>query len=127
MVLGRRPDADDIFVFLWNPSEHAVLCSRTGPAWPTRVPMPPSTKPEGKWRISRIDATFELKYNKNKSKLSLAAGERRIEASLPYGTTMRMHVVGRKSPEDIPWSTVAAINLSTPSLNDNLGQSLRKP
>ena len=61
------------------------------------------------------------------SKLSLAADERRIEASLPYGTTMRMHVVGRKSPEDIPWSTVAAINLSTPSLNDGLGQSLRKP
>ena len=61
------------------------------------------------------------------SKLNLAAGERRIEASLPYGTTMRMHVVGRKSPEDIPWSTVAAINLSTPSLNDHLGQALQKP
>ena len=61
------------------------------------------------------------------SKLNLAAGERRIEASLPYGTTMRMHVVGRKAPEDIPWSTVASINLSTPSLNEHLGQALQKP
>ena len=60
------------------------------------------------------------------SKLNLAAGERGIEASLPYGTTMRMHVVGKTSPEDIPWSTIASINLSTPSLNDDLGQSLQK-
>ena len=43
-----------------------------------------------------------------------------IEASLPYGTTMRC-TSSEGNPEDIPWSTVAAINLSTPSLNDHLG------
>lgn len=61
------------------------------------------------------------------SQLSLQAGERHIEAKLPYGKTLKMHVVGKKNPEDIPWSTVASINLSTPSLNDGLGQHLEKP
>lgn len=61
------------------------------------------------------------------SQLSLQAGERHMEAKLPFGKTLKMHVVGQKNPEEIPWSTVAALNLSTPSLNDGLGQRLEKP
>lgn len=61
------------------------------------------------------------------SHLSLHAGERHMEAKLPFGKTLKMHVVGRKTPEDIPWSTVASLNLSTPSLNDGLGQHQEKP
>ena len=61
------------------------------------------------------------------SQLRLQAGERRMEAKLPFGKTLKMHVVGQKNPEEIPWSTVAALNLSTPSLNDGLGQHLEKP
>ena len=61
------------------------------------------------------------------SQLNLNTGERHMEAKLPFGKSLRMHVVGRKSPEDIPWSTVASLNLSTPSLNDELGQTLEKP
>lgn len=61
------------------------------------------------------------------SQLNLNTGERHMEAKLPFGKSLRMHVVGRKSPEDIPWSTVASLNLSTPSLNDGLGQTLEKP
>ena len=61
------------------------------------------------------------------SQLSLNTGERHMEAKLPFGKSLRMHVVGRKSPEDIPWSTVASLNLSTPSLNDGLGQTPEKP
>jgi len=61
------------------------------------------------------------------SRLTLHAGERHVEAQLPYGKSLKMHVVGRESPQDIPWSTVASINLSTPSVNDGLGQGLEKP
>ena len=61
------------------------------------------------------------------SQLSLQAGERHMEAKLPFGKTLKMHVVGQKNPEEIPWSTVAALNLSTPSLNDGLGLRLEKP
>ena len=61
------------------------------------------------------------------SQLRLQAGERHMEAKLPFGKTLKMHVVGQKNPEEIPWSTVAALNLSTPSLNDGLGQQLEKP
>jgi hypothetical protein len=61
------------------------------------------------------------------SELNLQSGERHIEAKLPFGKTLKMHVVGRKTPENIPWSTVASLNLSTPSLNEHLGQSLEKP
>ena len=61
------------------------------------------------------------------SQLSLQAGERHMEAKLPYGKTLKMHVVGQKNPEEILWSTVASLNLSTPSLNDGLGQHLEKP
>ena len=61
------------------------------------------------------------------SQLNLNTGERHMEAKLPFGKSLRMHVVGRKSPEEIPWSTVASLNLSTPSLNDELGQTLEKP
>ena len=66
-------------------------------------------------------------FRTSASRLTLHAGERHVEAQLPYGKSLKMHVVGRKSPEDIPWSTVASINLSTPSLNDGLGQDLEKP
>jgi len=61
------------------------------------------------------------------SQLRLQAGERHMEAKLPFGKTLKMHVVGQKNPEEILWSTVAALNLSTPSLNDGLGQHLEKP
>jgi len=66
-------------------------------------------------------------FRTSASRLTLHAGERHVEAQLSYGKSLKMHVVGRKSPEDIPWSTVASINLSTPSLNDGLGQDLEKP
>ncbi|MDP6199839.1 MAG: nuclease-related domain-containing protein [Candidatus Poseidonia sp.] len=60
------------------------------------------------------------------SQLNLQAGERHMEAKLPYGKSLKMHVVGQKNPEEIPWATVASLNLSTPSLNDGLGQSIEK-
>jgi hypothetical protein len=66
-------------------------------------------------------------FSSRPSKLELQAGERRLEATLPFGKVLKMHVVGRKHPEDIPWSTVSGLNLSTPSLNDGLGQTLEKP
>jgi hypothetical protein len=70
---------------------------------------------------------FRTLFTAPPSQLNLNAGERHMEAKLPFGKSLKMHVVGRKNPEDIPWSTVASINLSTPSLNDGLGQSLEKP
>jgi hypothetical protein len=70
---------------------------------------------------------FRTLFTAPPSQLNLNAGERHMEARLPFGKSLKMHVVGRKNPEDIPWSTVASINLSTPSLNDGLGQSLEKP
>ena len=66
-------------------------------------------------------------FRASASRLTLHAGERHVGAQLPYGKSLKMHVVGRESPQDIPWSTVASINLSTPSVNDGLGQGLEKP
>ena len=79
-----------------------------------------------KGSISHPNGFFSL-FTAPPSQLRLQAGERHMEAKLPFGKTLKMHVVGRKNPEDIPWSTVAALNLSTPSLNDGLGQHLEKP
>ena len=88
--------------------------------WQTgrRVPLKGSmTHPKG----------FLSLFTAPPSQLRLQAGERHMEAKLPFGKTLKMHVVGQKNPEEIPWSTVAALNLSTPSLNDGLGQRLEKP
>ena len=88
--------------------------------WQTgrRVPLKGSiTHPKG----------FLSLFTAPPSQLRLQAGERHMEAKLPFGKTLKMHVVGQKNPEEIPWSTVAALNLSTPSLNDGLGQHLEKP
>ena len=88
--------------------------------WQTgrRVPLKGSmTHPKG----------FLSLFTAPPSQLHLQAGERHMEAKLPFGKTLKMHVVGQKNPEEIPWSTVAALNLSTPSLNDGLGQRLEKP
>ena len=88
--------------------------------WQTgrRVPLKGSmTHPKG----------FLSLFTAPPSQLRLQAGERHMEAKLPYGKTLKMHVVGQKNPEEIPWSTVASLNLSTPSLNDGLGQRLEKP
>ena len=88
--------------------------------WQTgrRVPLKGSmTHPKG----------FLSLFTAPPSQLRLQAGERHMEAKLPFGKTLKMHVVGQKNPEEIPWSTVAALNLSTPSLNDELGQRLEKP
>ena len=88
--------------------------------WQTgrRVPLKGSmTHPKG----------FLSLFTAPPSQLRLQAGERHMEAKLPFGKTLKMHVVGQKNPEEILWSTVAALNLSTPSLNDGLGQRLEKP
>ena len=61
------------------------------------------------------------------SRMTLRHGQHNMEANLPYGKQMKMHVVGKKAPQFVPWSTVASLNLSRPSLNDHLGQSLDKP
>ena len=52
--------------------------------------------------------------SKEPSSIELQHGKQRLQASLPYGACLRMHVVGRDAPEDIPWATVASINLSKP-------------
>ena len=75
--------------------------------------------------VAHPNGLFSL-FSSRPSALTLSAGERKIEASLPYGKSIKMHVVGQSTPEEILWSTVASINLSTPSLNDGLGQSLEK-
>lgn len=53
-------------------------------------------------------------FSKEPSSIELHHGKQRLQASLPYAACLRMHVVGRDAPEDIPWSTVASINLSKP-------------
>lgn len=54
--------------------------------------------------------------------MELAHGTLRLSASLPYGAAMKMHVVGKKAPEEILWSTIEAINLSKPVKYPELGQ-----
>ena len=48
------------------------------------------------------------------SSIELQHGQQRLQARLPYGASLRMHVVGREAPEDILWSTVSRVNLSKP-------------
>ena len=67
-------------------------------------------------------SAFTSLFSSNPSSMELAHGSQRLQASLPYGTRMRMHVVGRDAPEDIPWSTVESINLSKPVAHPDLGQ-----
>ena len=76
-----------------------------------------------RWQAPRIDGlvgTVEHQqgvlslFASNPSSVELRHGQQRLQARLPYGAKLRMHVVGRDAPEDIPWSTIAAVNLSKP-------------
>ena len=58
---------------------------------------------------------FMSMLSSNPSSMELAHDTLRLSASLPYGAVMKMHVVGRDAPEEIPWSTIASINLSKPT------------
>jgi hypothetical protein len=48
------------------------------------------------------------------SSVELTHGTQHLQATLPHGAVLRMHVVGRKAPENIPWSTISSIHLSKP-------------
>jgi len=66
---------------------------------------------------------FASMFSSQPSSMELAHGTLRLSASLPYGAAMKMHVVGKKAPEEIPWSTIEAINLSKPVEYPELGQA----
>jgi hypothetical protein len=53
------------------------------------------------------------------SSLDLQHGSLHLQARLPYGTCMRMHIVGKDTPEEIPWSTISRVLLSKPTGTDN--------
>ena len=65
---------------------------------------------------------FASMFSSQPSSMELAHGTLRLSASLPYGAAMKMHVVGKKAPEEILWSTIEAINLSKPVKYPELGQ-----
>lgn len=65
---------------------------------------------------------FASMFSSQPSSMELGHGTLRLSASLPYGATMKMHVVGKKAPEEILWSTIEAINLSKPVAYPELGQ-----
>jgi hypothetical protein len=58
--------------------------------------------------------SFFSLWSKEVSVVELHFGQQHVEATLPFGKSLRMHVVGRKEPEDVPWATIAALNLSKP-------------
>ena len=67
-------------------------------------------------------SSFSSMFSSQPSSMELAHGTLRLSASLPYGAAMKMHVVGKKAPEEILWSTIEAINLSKPVAYPELGQ-----
>ncbi len=67
-------------------------------------------------------SSFSSMFSSQPSSMELAHGTLRLSASLPYGAVMKMHVVGKKAPEEILWSTIEAINLSKPVAYPELGQ-----
>jgi len=63
------------------------------------------------------------------SAINLAFDSHRLQAVLPSTATLKMHVVGHDSPENLEWATVANINLSkpdttTPALDESVGAGL---
>ena len=83
------------------------------------------------WQSERTDALtaeishksgFTSMFSSQASSMELAHGTLRLSALLPYGAAMKMHVVGRKTPEEILWSTVESINLSKAVAYPHLGQ-----
>jgi len=48
------------------------------------------------------------------SSIELEFGQQHVKASLPYGKSLRMHVVGRKVPEEVLWATIVRLDLSKP-------------
>ena len=64
-------------------------------------------------KVSHQSGLFSL-FSSLPSSIELRHGAQHLKAILPFGAKLRMHVVGRESPEDIPWSTIASINLSKP-------------
>ncbi len=58
--------------------------------------------------------SFFSLWSKEVSVVELHFGQQHVKATLPFGKSLRMHVVGRKEPEDVPWATIAALNLSKP-------------
>ena len=63
--------------------------------------------------VEHKQGVFSL-FASNPSSIELRHGQQRLQARLPFGASLRMHVVGRDAPEDILWSTIAAVNLSKP-------------
>ena len=63
--------------------------------------------------VEHKQGVFSLLASKPSS-IELQHGQQRLQARLPYGASLRMHVVGREAPEDILWSTVSRVNLSKP-------------
>lgn len=58
--------------------------------------------------------SFFSLWSKEPSNVELYYGQQHVKASLPYGKSLRMHVVGRKEPEDVPWAGIVRLNLSKP-------------
>ncbi len=68
--------------------------------------------------VTHKNGFFSL-FSSSPSSLKLTHGDQHLKATLPYGAALRMHVVGRKTPENIPWSTIASIHLSKPPRHPN--------
>ena len=63
--------------------------------------------------VSHNNGFFSF-FASSPSTVELTHGAQHLQATLPHGAVLRMHVVGRKAPENIPWSTISSIHLSKP-------------
>ena len=64
-------------------------------------------------KVSHNNGFFSF-FASSPSSVELTHGAQHLQATLPHGAVLRMHVVGRKAPENIPWSTISSIHLSKP-------------
>ncbi len=71
-------------------------------------------------RQSGLEATVQHKqgllslFSSNPSSIELHHGHQHLQARLPHGACLRMHVVGEEMAQNIPWASIANINLSKP-------------
>ena len=53
-------------------------------------------------------------FRQRPSSVRLQHGTRHLQADVPYGQQLKMHVVGQDRPEDLPWSVIQSVHLSKP-------------
>jgi hypothetical protein len=76
------------------------------------------------WLRGRVDAlTGEVVHQRGvlsffsnePSSIHLQHGSHRLTAQLPFGLTLKMHVVGEDQPREIPWANVERLSVSKPA------------